>query len=221
MRNIMASDDDDNGSYARLTELGLLHLRHDPVALKKALDALGQERAQEERAWEKEAAQIRQRHAATTPETPAAPKVVVPPPKASSQPRAPLPAQAEAPAKAKGGLKRKSSTLLILSRTPGRCGDCRHLNHGTTDHREGLYFCQLAQARRAADQACDVKQRFPSDPKDAARPPSSWPEYYFYQAFDGSNSTYQCLEDSRLLLEDAGPEARARAQADRPFIPGE
>lgn len=204
----MASDDEDNGSYARLTELGLLHLRDKPEELLKALQALGQKRQGAEAAWELEAAKIRAKNAA-------------PPPAKPNQVKAPAPAPApQAPPKATGP-RRKSSTLLTLTRTPGRCADCRHLNHGTTDHREGLYFCQMAHARKEGDQRCDVKQQFPASPADQKLSPKKWPTYYFYEPHDGTNCTYERLEDSRLLLEDASPESKKAAKADQPFIPGE
>jgi hypothetical protein len=110
----------------------------------------------------------------------------------------------------------KSSTLLIVSLTPGSCKSCRHANQGTVDFAEHYIFCKWGGPPRQPEQSCD--QQSP------AMRVSGGPllfNYYFYEAFDGTNCTWQIAGDYRILAEDAEPEMRIAMQADRPFIPSD
>ena len=113
-------------------------------------------------------------------------------------------------------MPKKSSTLLILSLTPGTCGSCRHANQGTVDFAEGHIFCKWGGPPRQAGQHCNqhmVAPRTLSGPL--------LPNYYFYEPFNDNNCTWGLVGDYRILAEDAEPAVRTDMQADCPFIPGE
>src|SRR5262245_36409719 len=109
----------------------------------------------------------------------------------------------------------KSDTLLVVSLRPGTCGTCRHANQGTTDFKEGIVFCQLADGGRAPDSVCD-QQRMALP---APGPASTARTYFCYERFDGTNGTWRHLENTRVLACDADPEMRELLDAARPYIP--
>src|SRR5205823_7704389 len=106
----MIEDDDDDGrAYERLRKLGLLDLRDKPNELTKALDRILAERKAFEEQQEIERLKIRARvdreraqNAPTTSDRP------------SSEP-----SKAKTPNK--GAPKKKPSTLVIATKTPGSC----------------------------------------------------------------------------------------------------
>ncbi len=110
----------------------------------------------------------------------------------------------------------KSSTLVIATKSPGRCEQCRHANQGTVDIAEGKAFCWFAKTPKKASQRCDVTL-----PLRTSIASSSVDRYYLFEAYDGDNGTFDKSEDLRILAEDADASLRQSLEADRPFIPGE
>ncbi len=110
----------------------------------------------------------------------------------------------------------KSNTLLIVSRRPGRCGQCRHANQGTVDFREGRVFCQMGGDRRFAESECD--QQTPAMPVYQG---DLVPGYFMYEPFTGANGTWCNIQDRRLLAEDADERMRQYMRIEQPFIPAD
>jgi hypothetical protein len=108
--------------------------------------------------------------------------------------------------------KRKTSTLLIVSRQPGRCGTCRHANQETADFREGHVFCQFGGGALNINHICD--QRIPAFHRRDEEPEL----YYCYEPFTGNNGTWQKLQDTRVLAADADDEMRICLKADEALI---
>lgn len=113
-------------------------------------------------------------------------------------------------------MSRKSSTLLVVARTPGACAECRHANQGTIDYAEGKLRCGLRRKTKRLGQQCDERMPAPRRPGQRV---GHWSLYYFFSPFDGHNGTYGSVEDTRILAEDADDQLRTSQQADRPFIP--
>jgi hypothetical protein len=111
--------------------------------------------------------------------------------------------------------KKRPSTLLIASATPGPCARCRHSNQGTADFAEGHLFCQMDGATKRRDQDCQVELRLP---RHARSERSSWGRYFAFEEYDGRNGTYGRLENARLMAEDADDELRTFLQADIPVL---
>lgn len=109
----------------------------------------------------------------------------------------------------------KSNTLLTVSRTAGKCGECRHANQGTVDFSEGLVFCQRGGGRRTRDSECT--ERIPA----MATPGGALAVYFLFEPFDGSNGTWGALQDARVLAEDADVQMRSDLRADTPVIPAD
>ena len=115
-------------------------------------------------------------------------------------------------------MRRKSSTLLTLTRTPGNCGECRHANQGTVDFGEGKLFCAVRYRTKRREQPCDEQMPLP---RRAFQPIAEFTLYHLFERYDGTNCTYDRLQDTRMLAEDADAELREQLQADRPFIPSD
>lgn len=113
-------------------------------------------------------------------------------------------------------LRKKSSTLVIATRTPGKCTECRHSNQGTVDFEEGKLFCGFAKEPKTATQTCDVTL-----PLRAQLDSNAVETYYLYEPYDGDNGTFAKTEDLRILAEDADEGLRRSLHAHRPFIEGE
>ena len=107
----------------------------------------------------------------------------------------------------------KSSTLCIVTRQPGACGDCRHANQGTADFRENHVFCQWDRRPRRTELRCDVSRMLSPSQTGADA------EYFMFETFDGTNCTWHRVQDSRILAEDADAARRREMQADQPFLP--
>ena len=107
----------------------------------------------------------------------------------------------------------KPSLLLIVSLNPGTCGSCRHANQGTADFAERHIFCKWGGPPRQADQLCN--QRMMAVP---ALGGPVVPNYYYYEPYDGVNSTWEYVGDYRVLAEDAEPAMRKYMQADQALI---
>jgi hypothetical protein len=224
---------------ARLVRLGLAHLADDPEALRAELErrvALDEIHARE---VEHEMDEIRRRlgvRAHPVDHTGAEPPIVTEPiataavpdrigPADVVPPAAPprSPAAAPSPSPAAPALReyprgRKSSTLLVATRTPGACRACRHANQGTADMSEGHVFCQIDDGVKALDRACDVARPLPRTQAALAGDPSAWATYHFYEPYDGANGTWGRLQDVRLMAEDADEGIRRGLRADVPFI---
>ncbi|MEO8161483.1 MAG: hypothetical protein ABI588_08690 [Arenimonas sp.] len=114
-------------------------------------------------------------------------------------------------------MAKKSSTLCIASREPGRCGDCRHANQGTVDFAEQHVFCSWGGAGRPQSALCNFRLPLPVDVSAT----SAFVEVYLYQQYDGMNCTWGKREDTRLLAPDASPALRTSLKADQPFIPAD
>jgi hypothetical protein len=110
----------------------------------------------------------------------------------------------------------KPSLLLIVSLSPGTCGSCRHANQGTADFAERHIFCKWGGPPLQAEQLCNQSMLAPRTPGGPLVP-----NYYFYEAYDGTNCTRQYMGDYRILAEDADPAMREYMHADRPIIAGE
>ncbi len=111
--------------------------------------------------------------------------------------------------------RKKSSTLVIATKTPGPCTACRHANQGTVDFAEGKLFCWFAKATKTATQQCDVTLPLRKSTKS-----TEVETYYLFERYDGDNGTFAESEDLRILAEDADEDLRRSLHADRPFIPG-
>jgi hypothetical protein len=108
----------------------------------------------------------------------------------------------------------KPDLLLIVTKNPGACGSCRHANQGTADFAEQHIFCKWGGPARQPAQLCD---------KPAVAVPALYgplvSDYFYYQAYDGANCTWQYSGDYRILAEDAESAVREQMQADLPLIP--
>ena len=111
--------------------------------------------------------------------------------------------------------KRKSSTLVVASQTPGRCKECRHSNQGTVDFAEGKLLCWIAKTPKRAEQECDVTLPLPSR---LGQDPATFQTYYLFEPFDGENGTHGVSQDLRILAEDADDGLKKSLAADRPSI---
>jgi hypothetical protein len=116
-------------------------------------------------------------------------------------------------------VKKKSSTLVIVTERPGSCATCRHANQRTLDFRKGIVACGIDGNLKRAKQRCDVSRRIPS--RSPIGPESTWKKYFFHQKYNGKNCTFGKAQDLRVLAEDADGLLRASLRADVPFIPAE
>ena len=110
----------------------------------------------------------------------------------------------------------KPYLLLVVTRSPGTCGTCRHANHGTVDIAEQHIFCKWGGPPIQAEHVCDkgiVACRTKNGPPEEG--------YYFYEIYDGTNCTWGFHADYRILADDADESMRAEMEADKPLIPAD
>jgi hypothetical protein len=111
--------------------------------------------------------------------------------------------------------KKKTSTLILATKTPGTCAECRHSNQGTADFAEGHAFCWMDKNPKRREQTCDVVRPLP---KSASDPVAKWSPYFLYEPYDGENGTYDRATDLRIIAEDADEPLKRSLRANVPVI---